>query len=113
MKRPLFPIALSLATVPTFAQRKPWRPTPPAKLFTCMVLLLLLFSSETVLADSIVCGTKIIQSGLRVGLTEFEVTRDCGGPVAVRGNRWIYVRPDKSLVILVFNDVGLTAIFKR
>ncbi len=113
MKRPLFPIALSLsfATVPTFAERKPWRPTPPAKLFTCMVLLLLLFSSETVLA--LRCGTKIIQSELRVGLTEFEVIRDCGRPVAVRGNRWIYVRPDKSLVILVFNDAGLTAIFER
>ncbi len=116
MKRPLFPIALSLSlvTVPTFAQREPWRPTPPAKLFTCMVLLLLLFASETVLADNFICGTKIIQSGLRVGLTEFEVTRDCGDPVAVKGNRWTYVRPDKRIIILVFDEAGqLTAIFKR
>jgi hypothetical protein len=83
-----------------------------AKLFT--VLLLSLFASETVLADNFICGTKIIQSGLRVGLTQYEVARDCGEPVAVKGDRWIYVRSGKKITILVFDDSGqLVAIDKR
>jgi hypothetical protein len=82
------------------------------KLFT--VLLLSLFASEAVLADNFICGTKIIQSGLRVGLTQYEVARDCGEPVAVKGDRWIYVRSGKEITILVFDDSGqLVAIDKR
>jgi hypothetical protein len=83
-----------------------------AKLFT--ILLLSLFASETVLANNFICGTKIIQSGLRVGLTQYEVARDCGEPVAVKGDRWIYVRSGKEITILVFDDSGqLVAIDKR
>jgi hypothetical protein len=83
-----------------------------AKLFT--VLLLSLFASEAVLADNFICGTKIIQSGLRVELTQYEVARDCGEPVAVKGDRWIYVRSGKKITILVFDDSGqLVAIDKR
>ena len=83
-----------------------------AKLFT--VLLLSLFASEAVLADNFICGTKIIQSGLRVGLTQYEVARDCGEPVAVKGDRWIYVRSGKKITILMFDDSGqLVAIDKR
>ena len=83
-----------------------------AKLFT--ILLLSLFASEAVLADNFICGTKIIQSGLRVGLTQYEVARDCGEPIAVKGDRWIYVRSGKKITILVFDDSGqLVAIDKR
>jgi hypothetical protein len=76
------------------------------RLVTYMVLVLSLFAADIVLADSLTCGTKIIQSELRIGVTQYEVARYCGQPVATKGNRWIYLQPWKKINILVFDDSG-------
>ena len=83
-------------------------------LASTFVLIILLVITQGLGAESIRCGTNLIQSELRVGVTEYEVNRDCGAPVARKGNRWLYERPGVGIKILVFNDAGqLVAVHDR
>jgi hypothetical protein len=85
------------------------------KRVTCIAALFIsLFTTQSALATGFRCGSAHIIEGLRVGITQYEVTKLCGEPVAKNGNRWIYDRPVDNISILVFDSVGqLVAIHKR
>ncbi len=79
-----------------------------------IIFLFMLLATQPVWAAGLRCGQKLVVEGLRIGITQYEVIRDCGIPIARKGNRWIYEFPGRNLNILVFNDAGqLTAIHKR
>ncbi len=86
------------------------------KLFTLGVILLVsLLSAQSALAKNFRCGTELFPSNLRIGVTQYEIAKSCGEPVARKGNRWIYDRrPNERITILVFDEMGrLVAIEKR
>jgi hypothetical protein len=85
------------------------------KRVTCIaVLLISLITIQIASASSFRCGSELIIAGLRVGITQYEVTKSCGEPVARKGNAWIYDRPVDNINILVFDSFGqLVAIHNR
>ena len=86
------------------------------KLFTLSVTLFIsLLFIQSALAKNFRCGTELFPSNLRIGVTQYEIAKSCGEPVARKGNRWIYDRrPTEKITILVFDEVGrLVAIEKR
>ncbi len=65
-------------------------------------------------ADTVRCGPKSFQAGMRVGVTQFEVATYCGPPVMRKGDRWVYLQPGRFTKVLVFDSAGqLVAIHKR
>lgn len=71
-----------------------------------LLLLVSLCASGAAFAGDMRCGDVVIQDGLLVGPTKYDVLTRCGPPTAREGNRWIYVRPHKHVKILAFNDNG-------
>jgi hypothetical protein len=64
-------------------------------------LFLMLFGATDVFAESMRCGTHIIN----VGDTELTVMKKCGPPTYAKGNRWYYDRgPRRFLKIVVFGN---------
>ena len=85
------------------------------KLLTLSVILIVsLLFTQSALAASFRCGTKLFSSNLRIGITQYEIAKSCGEPVARKGNRWIYDRPGDGIKILVFDEGGgLVGVFGR
>ena len=61
--------------------------------------------AATSLADSMRCGTNLIQSGQRHGGGKYEVLKKCGEPTERMGNVWIYERGRQSRAVH-FDDAG-------
>ena len=84
-------------------------------LASCSALFVASLLSQAVFAaDTIRCGTKTFQAGMRVGATQLEVATHCGVPAARKGDRWFYAPPRGFTTVLVFDSAGqLVAIHKR
>ncbi len=79
-----------------------------------LIVLASLFAMQSAFATNLRCDTRLLPSGLRIGVTQYEVIKACGEPVAKYGNRWIVDRPGERIKILVFDAAGqLAAIHKR
>jgi hypothetical protein len=79
-----------------------------------LIVLVSLFAMQSAFATNLRCGTRLLPSGLPIGVTQYEVIKACGEPIAKNGNRWIMVRPGERIKILVFDAAGqLAAIHKR
>lgn len=79
-----------------------------------VILLVSLAALQSALATNLRCSTRLLPSGLRIGVTQYEVIKSCGEPNAKKGDRWIIDRPGERVKILVFDSAGqLVAIHKR
>ncbi|MFQ5993922.1 MAG: DUF2845 domain-containing protein [Acidiferrobacterales bacterium] len=66
-----------------------------------VLLTLLLFSPNAVLAATMRCGSRLVE----VGDTEYEVLKKCGPPAYKQHNQWIYDRgAGRFLKIVVFGN---------
>ena len=73
-----------------------------------IIAVFILFASQTALAGSIRCGSRIISDGGRDGLGQYEVLKKCGEPTARLGRNWIYEKGSKRTVV-IFKDNGTIA----
>ncbi len=75
-----------------------------------VTLLMTAFSSS---ADSMKCGSHIVQDGQRSGPGKYEVLKKCGEPTERYGNTWIYDKPGMKGYTLTFNSNGILNTIRR
>ena len=77
------------------------------------IAILLGALSTTAQADTFRCGQTLLVAGKPDSPTWYEVKAKCGKPKASKGYRWVYEAPNKTITVLVFNDIGqLVAVHK-
>jgi hypothetical protein len=69
-------------------------------------ILLLTLILRPALADSMRCGSHIINTGDRHGTDKYEVLKKCGEPTLRAGNTWIYEKDNGAKYTMVFDDSG-------
>lgn len=83
------------------------------KTLSALTFTALLVAAASSNADTMKCGSHIIQDGQRSGPGKYEVLKKCGEPTERFGNTWIYDKPGMSRYALTFNSNGILNTIRR
>jgi hypothetical protein len=83
------------------------------KTLTTLSFVALLMTAVTSNANSMKCGSHIVQDGQRGGPGKYEILKKCGEPTERYGNTWIYDKPGMKRYALTFNSNGVLNTIRR